>query len=417
MSMSTNPRIRAIQILQSVILKHQSLQDCFMAEDTPFIYQLAYGSLRFYSALQALANYALKQPLSPKDQDIYFLIILGFYQIQHLDIPEYAIVKETVDAADVLKKSWAKKLINAILRRFLRERESFEQQCLCSEEAQYAHPQWFINRIKLAWPVQWEKILQANNEKAPMHLRVNPLKISRDDYLKILNKENIEAISLNNKEGLCLAQAMDVQKLPGFREGWVSVQDVASQVVIDYLDLQPQQRVLDACAAPGGKTCHILERESHLSELIALDVSSERLQKITENLNRLQLHATLLCGDAALPENWWDKKSFDRILLDAPCSATGVIRRHPDIKWLRTSKEVQQAVEKQKQILEALWPLLKSEGCLVYTTCSVLPEENEGQITNFLKNHPEANCLLTHQVLPGNTDNSDGFFYAVIQKM
>lgn len=422
--MSANPRVRAIQILQQIIGKQKkSLQEALTTGDSPFVYQLTYGTLRFYHGLSTMVNYALKQPLSIKEQDIHLLLIVGIYQIQHLDIPDYAIVKETVEAADILKKPWAKKLINAVLRRFLRERDIFEKQCLLSEEACYSHPQWFINKIKAAWPEQWKRILTANNEKAPMHLRVNRLKMSREAYQEALKQEDIESHPLcSSQEGLLLTQAMDVHKLPGFKEGWFSVQDAASQAVVDYLDLQPNLRVLDACAAPGGKTCHILEKESHLFELVALDVSPERLKRITDNIERLQLNnpttVKLLCGDACVPESWWSNEKFDRILLDAPCSATGVIRRHPDIKLLRTPKEVEQAVQKQKQIIEALWPLLATNGRLVYTTCSVLPEENQQQIDTFIKNHANAKCISVKQILPGdNQDNTDGFFYAVLEKI
>lgn len=416
-SSCVNPRARAVQILQQVVFSKASLQECLSPEDTPFIYQLTYGTLRFYHALSAMVNGALKQPLSPKDQDIYLLILLGIYQIQHLDIPEYAILQETVNVAVVLKKIWAKNLVNAILRRFLRERVLFEQQCLLSEEAKHSHPQWLIERIKVDWPKQWESILMANNEKAPMHLRVNRLKTSRETYKDILNQAAIKSNDLMVSDGLQLEQAIDVYQLPHFSEGWISVQDAASQAVVDCLDLQAGQRVLDACAAPGGKTGHMLEREPALAQVVALDISAERLKKITENLDRLACEATLLCGDAALPETWWDKKPFHRILMDAPCSATGVIRRHPDIKLLRTPKEIQQVVEKQKRILESLWKLLLPQGRLIYTTCSVLKEENEGQIKTFLASHSEAKLISMKQVLPGvdNVDNSDGFFYAVLE--
>ncbi len=430
-----NPRVRAIQILVDVIYYDQSLQECFILEDTPFIYQLAYGTLRFYYSLRVMANYALTQKLSDKDRDIYLLIILGIYQIQYLEnTPEYAIVSETVDTVVGLKKPWAKKLVNAILRRFLRERDAFEAQCKLSDSAQYAHPQWFVDRVKSSWPEQWKEILIANNQKAPMHLRVNKLKNTREAYLELLSQDHTIRDKIENKsnekiiahiipettEGLCLEKPVDVYQLPGFIEGFISVQDAASQRVIKHLDLHPALRVLDACAAPGGKTCHILETEPHLQSLISIDISQERIDKIKENLGRLKLNdpskVKLLCGDAATPETWWDNKLFDRILLDAPCSATGVIRRHPDIKLIRTLKDVLQAVQKQTQILESLWPLLKPHGLLVYTTCSVLPEENEAQIAQFIKKHADAKLNFIQQVLPSKLNDSDGFFYAVLQK-
>lgn len=414
-----NLRFRALEILQSV-LGASSQKIAFQPEDPPFVYQLVYGTLRFYYTLKTIADASLKHPLSAKDKDIYIVILLGIYQIKYLDIAEYAIVQETVQLPDLLKKRWAKSLVNAILRRFLRERESFEKIVSESEEGTYAHPQWLIDRIRSAWPEKWVSILKANNEQAPMHLRVNRLKISREDYQEILKNHQppIDSILLEDvSDGLGLLEATDVAKLPGFSKGWVSVQDAASQAVVDYLDLKPGLRILDACAAPGGKTCHILEREPNIASLVALDVSEDRLEKIRENLRRLQLkEVNLVAADAAQPSSWFkqDELLFDRILLDAPCSAIGVIRRHPDIKCLRTPKEVQQAVQKQKAILKALWPLLSANGRLVYTTCSILPEENQEQIDDFMTQHTDAKLLLTRQLLPGDTD---GFFYAVIEKI
>lgn len=412
--MSSNPRLRALHILQRITEKQKNLQECLTPEDTPFVYQLTYGALRHYFSLCAMVNHALKQPLSKSDHDLYLLLLLGIYQLKYLDVPEYAVLKETVDIADKIKKSWAKKLINAILRRYLREKESFEKQILLTEQSQYDHPQWFIERIKNTYPEQWQAILLANNERAPLSLRINRLKISCDDYLQQLdfNTKQLEHFP----HAVVLDQATNVENLPGFKEGWFSVQDLASQAVVEYLDLKPGQRVLDACAAPGGKACHILEREPHLNELVALDNSPTRLKKITENLERLQLKATLICGDAAEPEKWWDKKTFDRILLDAPCSATGVIRRHPDIKLLRTPEEIAQATQIQKKILMSLWPLLKKEGLLVYTTCSILSEENQEQIEQFLQHNQDAQLIKSTQLIPGNEENADGFFYSVIRK-
>ncbi len=416
--MSANPRLRALHILQRITEKQKNIQECLTAEDTPFVYQLTYGTLRHYFSLCSMVNHALKQPLSKSDHDLYLVLLLGMYQLKYLDVPEYAVLKETVDIADKIKKSWAKKLINAILRRYLREKEVFEKQIFLTEQSQYDHPQWFIERIKNAYPEQWQAILLANNERAPLSLRVNRLKISRDDYLQQLDTHAIQAQKLESlSDGIVLEQATDVHNLPGFKEGWFSVQDAASQAVVEYLDLKPGQRVLDACAAPGGKTCHILEKEPNLVELVALDNAPARIKKITENLERLQLKATLVCGDAADPKQWWDKKPFDRILLDAPCSATGVIRRHPDIKLLRTTEEITKATQIQKKILAALWPLLKKKGVLVYTTCSIFPEENQEQIEQFLQNHADAQLITLKQLIPGNEENVDGFFYSVIRKI
>ena len=412
-----NPRLRTLHILQQITEKQKNIQECLSTDDTPFVYQCVYGTLRYYFSLSAMADYALKQPLATKDHDLYLLLLLGLFQLQYCDVPAYAVLKETVNIADKIKKSWAKKFINAVLRRFLREKKIFEQQCTLTDQAQYNHPQWLIERIKTAWPEQWKSILLANNEKAPMYLRVNRLKISRDAYQEKLQSLSISSTSISNfPDALCLTEAVTVQELPEFFEGWVSVQDAASQAVVEYLDLKPMQRILDACAAPGGKTCHILERQSDLAELIAIDVSPKRVKKIEENLERLQLKATVLCADATSPEQWCKKKMFDRILLDAPCSATGVIRRHPDIKYLRSPENIQQLIQQQQKLLESLWPLLKAQGKLVYTTCSLLPEENQQQIESFLKQHPDAQCVTLQQILPGNHSKIDGFFYAVMLK-
>jgi len=405
-----NPRLEALKI----ILEKKQPQ----ANDSPLVYQLVYGTWRFYYQLKTIVDGLLKQPFSPKDNDIYILLLLGIYQIQHMNIPEYAIVQETVNVAEKLKKIWAKKLINAILRRFLRERTELENLAMQSEEGRWAHPQWLINKIREAYAEQWQSILTANNEKAPMHLRVNRLKISREEYQKMLSKiSHVSQLLPNTQEGLLLSESMNVYDLPGFSEGWVSVQDAASQSVIDYLDLKPGLNILDACAAPGGKTAHLLEREPNIKHLTALDISSNRLAKISDNLKRLQLGSdkvTLLRQDASTFKNNNSGEAFDRILLDAPCSAIGVIRRHPDIKLHRTETEVKQVVQTQRNILEALWPLLKKQGKFVYTTCSILPEENQEQITHFLNTHSDAVLITSHQKFPPETD---GFFYAVLERI
>jgi len=426
--MLVNPRLRAVQVLLQVLQHHRPLQEVLKPEDSPLVYQLTFGSLRFYYQLLSFLEYALPKPLKEKDHDVFLLILLGFYQLQHLDIPDYAIVRETVEAAQLLKKNWAKSLINAVLRRFLREQEAFEKHAISSQSAQYAHPSWLIDEIKKAWPEHWQSILCANNEKPPMYLRVNRLKISREHYLALLQQTGIAAHPImSTSEGIVLTEGTDVKNLPCFSEGMVSVQDAAAQYAADYLDLKPGLSVLDACAAPGGKTAHILERQPDLN-ILALDISEERLKKVKENLKRLKLNAHLLQADAALPSSWWDKKCFDRILLDAPCSATGVIRRHPDIKLLRTPNDIPKVVKKQQALLNALWPLLKQGGRLVYATCSILPQENHEMITDFLKTHDEAELVPLQsasnvstpagiQLLPGNTENTDGFYYAALQKV
>jgi len=343
-------------------------------------------------------------------------------------VPDHAAVSETVTAANQLKKVWARNLINAVLRGYLRRKEELAQQFAQDDVYQTAHPTWLLELIRGAWPQDWQAIAAANNERPPMTLRVNALQSDTYDYLQQLQQQDLPAqVQAYCASAITLQQPCDVQDLPGFGEGRVSVQDQAAQLAAGLLELQPGQRVLDVCAAPGGKTAHILETEPSLAEVVAIDVDDQRLQRVEENLVRLQLRATVLCGDARQPETWWDGRPFDRILLDAPCSATGVIRRHPDIKWLRRAADIGPLVAQQREILEAVWPLLNSGGILLYATCSILPQENTEQVQDFLQRHPEARqrhldapwgrqTEAGRQILPGD-DNMDGFYYSLLEKL
>lgn len=395
--------------------------------DRALLQELCYGALRYHLRLDHLLQQQMSKALKAKDSDIKSLLIVGLYQLLYMRTPGHAAVSETVSAVQELKKGWAKGLVNGVLRNCQRNLEELQIQADAHYSSQFAHPEWLIERLQRAWPNDWRKILEANNQYPPMTLRVNPLHNERSHYLQHLSEQQIEAtLSPYSHTGLTLTKPQDVTQLPGFNEGWFSVQDAAAQLSGTLLDAQPGERVLDACAAPGGKSCHILESQPALDELVAIDCEAERLKRVEANLNRLNLTATLLCADASDTARWWDGKPFDRILLDAPCSATGVIRRHPDIKLLRKNDDIDKLAKLQNDILEALWPLLKVGGRLLYATCSVLPEENSEQLSAFLTRHPDARevtlaaewgrvCNVGRQILPGE-HQMDGFFYGCIER-
>ena len=329
---------------------------------------------------------------------------------------------------DKLKKSSLKGLLNAVLRNAQRDHEALFAELERDPVLHTAHPRWLQKRLKADWPEHWQAICTANNEHPPLILRVNRRHGSRDAYLAELRGNGIEAEPCTfSRDGIRLLQPCDVKTLPGFAEGRVSVQDEAAQLAADLLDLAPGQRVLDACAAPGGKTCHLLEAQPQLSEVIALDLEPGRLARVQENLERLQLKATLIAADGRATKVWWDGTPFQRILLDAPCSATGVIRRHPDIKLTRQADDIAALAQLQGELLDALWPTLEVGGVLLYATCSVLPQENSDNIAAFLQRTPGARELdiagafglkQAHgrQLLP-QADGHDGFYYAKLIKI
>lgn len=422
-----NPRCSAAKILADVFNKGVSLKITNETKDRALIQELCFGVMRWYWQLEAISKQLLSKKLKAKDNDIFALLLIGLYQLIHLRTPAHAAIHETVQATRTLKKPWAAGLINATLRQFQREQENILENIKQDTSARYSHPEWLIQIIQSAWPQHWENILNSNNQYPPLTLRVNALKISRDNYVKKITDHTLTSFSAF---GITLKQACDVKHLPGFNEGEFSVQDESAQLAAQLLELCPDQTVLDACAAPGGKTAHILETEPRLKKLLAIDVDNKRVQKIEENLSRLQLLSstiTLICNDAAHPENWWDKNQFDRILLDAPCSATGVIRRHPDIKYLRRPDDIAKLAAQQLQLLNALWPTLKSGGLLVYATCSILPQENENVLAAFLQAHTDAKekiitadwgvaKTIGRQLLPQDNGH-DGFYYARIEKV
>lgn len=382
---------------------------------------LAYGTLRFLPALNVIVSEQLNKPLKGELLPLHSLLLVGAYQLTYMGAAEHAAISATVDAAQLLKRGKQKGLVNAVLRSIQRHWPVLQQRIAAQPQLSHAHPRWLADRISSSYPNQAAQIFAANNRQAPMWLRINEQHTSRDEYLALLAAAGIEAIAhAPLSSAIQLSQAVDVQSLPHFAEGWVSVQDIAAQHAAFLLDAQPNERVLDCCAAPGGKTAHIIERQP-TATVVAIDVDEQRLQRVHDTLQRLRLHAQMQAADATTT-TWWDGQLFDRILLDAPCSATGVIRRHPDIKWLRRASDITELVALQHQLLRTLWPLLKPGGTLLYATCSILPDENTEQIAQFLASTPDAVQVATKpdgavewQWLPGDHDG-DGFFYAKLEK-
>jgi len=392
-------------------------------QERAFIQALCYGTIRYYYRLDFILNQLLTKPMKNKDVQIKALALLGLYQLQYMRVKNHAAVSETV--AVMKKKQWAKSLLNAVLRRYLREQDELE--AMADKHVAYAHPDWMIKAIKSDWGRDAKAVFYENNQLPPMALRVNQQLCSRNDYLVLLAEHAIAATAIPScAQGILLAEPVLVDKLPYFSDGWVSVQDSAAQLAAELLNAQEGDRVLDLCAAPGGKTAHILECQSKLGALLALDIDAQRLGRVKENLTRLHLQAELIAADAENPDLWWDGQPFDRILLDAPCSALGVIRRHPDIKLLRREGDIDVLRILQQSILFSAWKMLKPGGILLYATCSVLKQENENQIKHFLAVHTDAQELIIdgewgiirpvgRQILPGS-QAMDGFYYARLQK-
>ena len=395
-------------------------------EERPLLSELSYGALRFYPALEPLLGKLLQKPLKAKDLEVHTLLICALYQLCHTRIPDHAVVNESVDAAKSLKRPWARGLINGVLRRFLREREQIETALSGDLAAQSAHPLWLVEAIEQAWPEQAALILAANNQRAPLTLRLNISRQAREAYLAENFSNGGAAPTAYSDYGVQLEHPRPVDNIPGFAGGLVSVQDEAAQLAAQLLAARPGERVLDACCAPGGKTCHLLELTPDLYQLDAVDIERRRLDRVRENLDRLQLNATLIEADVTATSEWWDGRAFDRILLDAPCSATGVIRRHPDIKLLRQVGDVAKLAKLQRDMLARLWPLLKHGGRLLYATCSILPAENDEVVAAFLESTTDARLVPVaspagiktgygRQLLP-QVGGHDGFYYALLEK-
>jgi len=430
-----NPRLAAAKALAAVLNGKASLNSSLPTQldkvedrDRGFTQDLAFGTARWQPRLSALAAKLLQKPFKAADADVEALLLVGLYQLLYTRVPAHAAIGETVGCADKLKKPWAKALLNAVLRRAQRESEALLSELEHDPVVRTAHPRWLQKSLKAFWPEQWEAICAANNAHPPMILRVNRRHHSRDAYLQLLTDAGINATPcVYSVDGIVLEAATDVRSLPGFAEGWISVQDEAAQLAADLLDLAPGQRVLDACCAPGGKTCHILEVEKDLAAVVAVDLEAKRLVRVRENLARLGLSAELIAADGRDAATWWDGKPFQRILLDAPCSATGVIRRHPDIKLTRQPDDIAALAVLQGELLDALWPTLEVGGILLYATCSTLPTENTEVIQAFLARTSGARELdlataagikQPHgRQLLAQEGGHDGFYYAKLIKI
>lgn len=436
--MAVNLRALAARCTFAVVDKGRSLADelpqqlaKIEGKDKGLLQELCYGVLRHLPELEYDVREFIKKPLTGKQRVGHFLMLVGVYQIKYTRIPDHAAFNETVSACKPLKCDHLKGLINGVLRNLQRQQATKESKgsevspTELPDAIAFNHPSWFIKKVQLAYPEKWQDVLNANMQRPPMWLRVNQLHHNVDEYLTLLAKENIEHLLVDEKSGaIRLTEAIDVNKLPGFQQGWVSIQDGAAQQAARLLDCQPDDNVLDCCAAPGGKTCHILEYSPKIKAMTAIDIEATRLERVEENLQRLNLTAKVIAANAAAPaEKWWDGELFDRILLDAPCSGTGVIRRHPDIKWLRKGQDIAALGELQQDILKNIWSLLKPGGTLLYATCSILPEENSQQVQHFIEKNSDAELVgitdnatdIGWQILP-NDNSMDGFYYAKLVK-
>ncbi|AEW44258.1 ribosomal RNA small subunit methyltransferase B [Serratia symbiotica str. 'Cinara cedri'] len=424
-----NIRSHAAKIIGQVLDQGRSLNSILPTiknninnKDSALLQEICFGTLRMLPQLKWFIQQLMTRPMIGKHSLIHYLLLIGLYQLLYTRIPPYAVLAETVNGAVELKYPQLKGLINGILRQFLRQQSTLVQSA-SNNQCRYLHPSWLLKRIQLAYPMQWEQIINANNQKPPMWLRINRLHHTRVQYLQLINKLGIAAKPHTTyTDALRLLTPCDVNNLPGFTDGWITIQDASAQGCISLLNPQNNEQILDLCAAPGGKTTHILEAAPK-AKVMAIDINQQRITRIKENLQRLHLHAEIKLGDGRTPQQWCGNKQFDRILLDAPCSASGVIRRHPDIKWLRRDCDIAKFTSLQAEILTAIWPHLKSSGVMIYATCSILPEENSEQIAAFLKNHKNARLVETGSLeLPGqqnlpHPEDGDGFFCAKLIKI
>jgi 16S rRNA (cytosine967-C5)-methyltransferase len=428
-----NPRVTVARVLRAVIGDQVSLDHAFAQQltdttsQTSFIKAACYGVLRQYLRLHWYLQQLLDKPLKPKDLDVHCLLLCGLYEMFEMQTPDHAVVSESVNAVHQLRKSWAKGLVNAVLRNARRQYTALQQRAQQDTAASTLHPRWLLEQLQRDWPDAWEAIVAQNNLPPPMTLRIDTQQLDQETYRAQLAQQGMTATAHTQvATAITLEHAVDVHDLPGFDQGTVSVQDAAAQLAARLLDPQADECILDACAAPGGKTLHLLQQQPRLTQLLALDSDPQRLGRVQQNLKRAGVTAHLQQGDARKPATWWDGQLFDRILLDAPCSASGVIRRHPDIKLLRRPDDLPRLAQTQAQILDALWPLLKTGGMLLYATCSVIKIENDQQIQRFLQQHADASCHPIHaewghsqtcgrQILPGE-QGMDGFYYALIYK-
>ncbi|RBO86234.1 16S rRNA (cytosine(967)-C(5))-methyltransferase RsmB [Marinomonas aquiplantarum] len=453
------PRQVAIQVLTNVLLQQGSLstqlnrlQGQLGTDQQALLKEFCFGVCRQYPKLNSIALSLLAHPFEEKDTDLYAILLLGLYQLSYMKTPDHAAVNESVEACRELNKDWATKLINAVLRRYQREEIEIIDNLKQMPSIEFNHPKWLVKRYKKHWSDNFEPIIEASNAHPPMCIRVNLDRVSRETYQSTLSELGIETtIGRLSKASLYLTKAVSVNQLPGFEDGLCSVQDESAQLAGEILKPTMGERLLDACAAPGGKTGHLLEcmslsqsettnsqmadqKSSHqFPSLTAIELEDWRLEKIESNLERLGYSAELLCADAAEVTTWWDNQAYDKILLDVPCSATGVIRRNPDIKLNRKPTDIEELTHIQKNILNEVWATLKPNGYLLYATCSLMPEENEQQIAAFLSEHADAKeVALDHlnadlalnwgrdvshgkQLFP-TLNGNDGFYYCLLQK-
>ncbi|MDF2179752.1 16S rRNA (cytosine(967)-C(5))-methyltransferase RsmB [Aliiglaciecola sp. CAU 1673] len=424
-------RADAAATLFSVLEQGQSLREWLPAiqskhkeQDRAWLQEMIFGVLRQLPLLQFWLRQLLQKPLKGRQKVVEPLLLLGLYQLAFSRVSEHAAVAETVGACEVLKCPGLKGLVNACLRNFIRQ--EMANQRPQDPQIMSGLPKWLYRKLSQAYPTRLDDVLGAMASKSPIWLRINRANVDAETFINALSEAGIDyKTSAKHPDAVILTKGTDITALPGFQQGWFAAQDGAAQLAAPLLNPQPQDRILDACAAPGGKTCHLLEWQPKMQECVALDADQARLARVEENLQRLGHKATVLCGDATSPADWWDGRPFDRILLDAPCSATGVIRRHPDIKWLRKADDIQKLVSLQADILDAMWQTLAKGGTLLYATCSVLPEENREQIKAFLTRHQDAKLDMIRdgesvedpgmQILPGE-EQMDGFYYARLLK-
>lgn len=428
----SNPRWIALQVLLQLLQRGRSLDDILGSDwysalavekrDLALSRELVSGLCRWHAVLQPLLMERMQKAPRSRDLDIEIILLLGLYQILVMKTDAHAAVNETVKLAQMQKKGWARGLINGLLRQLIRDAVELDASVLSR-----AYPGWMIDRINRDWGDQAEAVLLAGNMRAPMSLRLDTRQLDRDACIASLAAAQIEATAHASVDSAILLQTpCDVTRLPGFETGLLSVQDSSAQIAASLLRCDPGMRLLDACAAPGGKSAHLLQLVDEL-ELDALDLSATRLQRVEQNLGRINRQARLLVGDVARPDDWFDGRAYDRILADLPCSASGVIRRNPDIKLLRRESDIITLVARQAEMLRVLWRLLKPGGIMLYSTCSIFKDENESQVANFIDSHADASELPIDAVAWGEArprgrqiltglDNMDGFYYALLQK-
>ncbi|WP_108945037.1 16S rRNA (cytosine(967)-C(5))-methyltransferase RsmB [Shewanella halifaxensis] len=390
-------------------------------KDKALLAELCYGVMRYLPQLDKQVSDCMSKQMKGKQRIVHQLLLVGCYQLYFTRIPSHAAISETAEACRQLKFEGLVKVVNGVLRTIQRQEKPLATD---NDTLAYNTPAWIIKRLKEAYPDSWQNVIEQSHERPPMWLRNNQQSQTRETYLQALAGLDIEAEAGNSPDSILLSSPRDVMQLPGFETGAASVQDGAAQWAATLLAPQGEELVLDACAAPGGKSCHLLELAPNI-KLVAVDFDAKRLERVQQNLDRLSLTAEVIHGDAADIDSWWQGEKFDRILLDAPCSATGVIRRHPDIKWLRKNNDIEELAQLQSKIFDHCWKWLKPGGTLLYATCSILPQENKDQVSAFLARTPDATLVpieeqanpndIGWQIVPGQ-NSMDGFYYARLVK-